>query len=158
RTLDIALAGKIPLVRNLTIRKISSSGTAEAMALVVTTLTKTTDPNDQLEQLRSINDGLKGTRQAPMPEAWPGLFAKLTKSENAEVRSQATALAITFGDANAFETMRKTLANVKADIALRQSALAALVGTKDKDLPPVLQKLLAEPALRSAALKGLAAY
>ena len=35
---------------------------------------------------------------------------------------------------------------------------AALLGARDKQLVPILHKLLDEPALRAAALKGLAVY
>lgn len=72
--------------------------------------------------------------------------------------AQATTLAVTFGDAKALAGMRQILANIKAGVPQRQNALQALLDAKDKDLAPVLQTLLAEPGMRGAALKGLAAY
>ena len=40
----------------------------------------------------------------------------------------------------------------------RKNALAALLGAGDKELVPVLQQVVREPALRDVALRGLAAY
>ncbi len=154
--LETALAGKIPLVRNFAMRKISSSGTVDAMKLVVAELIKSADAHTQLDLLRSINDGLKGRRQAPMPDNWAEAYAKL--SANPELRGQANTLAITFGDVKALAGMRQILADVKADMAARQNALATLLSANDRQLAPLLINLLAEPALRSGALKGLAAY
>ena len=40
-----------------------------------------------------------------MPEGWPAVFRSLLASGDAEVRSQATALALTFGDASARDAL-----------------------------------------------------
>src|SRR5260370_20916777 len=93
-----------------------------------------------------------------MPASWPLLAARLTGSKNTEVRTRAIALAATFGDTSACRRMREILADVGADVAVRESTLASLVAAKDKELAPVLHKLLADAALRGAALKGLASY
>ena len=45
----------------------------------------------------------------------------------AEVRSQSTALALTFGDPTALATLRKALTDEKAEMASRQKALDSLV-------------------------------
>src|SRR4029434_6958155 len=74
------------------------------------------------------------------------------------VRNQAGALAIVFGDARALEQMRELLLDGSADPVQGHRALDTLVGAKDKQLPPVLLNLLADPALRSPALKGLAQF
>src|SRR5260370_31924425 len=93
-----------------------------------------------------------------MPASWPLLAARLTGSKNTEVRTRAIALAATFGDTSAFKRMREILADDGADLAVRQSTLASLGAAKDKELAPVLHKLLADAALLGAALKGLAIY
>src|SRR5262249_9179223 len=61
-------------------------------------------------------------------------------------------------DKNALGTLRKVLADPKADTAARLAALTALVDAKDTETAPILQKLLSENALRAAALRGLAAF
>ena len=154
--LDLAMQGKIPLVRHFMVRKISSSGTVDAMKLVVRAVGRVNEPAVQLDLLRAINEGLKGRRQAPMPDNWHETFARL--STQPEVRAEATALAITLGDPKAFAAMRQVISDPKIEITQRHNALTSLLGAKDKQLAPILQRLLNEPSMRSAALKGLAAY
>src|SRR5205814_8878514 len=71
---------------------------------------------------------------------------------------QALALAVTFGDPQAFARLRADVADPAADDAKRQAALAALLGAKDAQLVPVLHRLVADPRLAGAALRGLALY
>ena len=68
------------------------------------------------------------------------------------------ALAVTFGDTAAIAAMRKTLADKQAPLENRQNALATLLKVRDAGLAPTLQSLVGDPALRSAALRGLASY
>ena len=158
RALDLAVRSKVPLVLSFMVRRIGQSGTPEALALLVDGLGKAQDSAAQLTILRGINEALKGRRDVPMPKEWTTTFAKLAASPSAEVRSQAGALAITFGDKRAFADMRQVVASPKADLALRQNALASLLSAKDKELPRVLHQLLHDANLRGAALRGLAVY
>jgi putative membrane-bound dehydrogenase-like protein len=156
--ISLAMDAKIPQFRDLMVRRLAAAGTEAALEQAVGPLDSDDHAQFWPDVLRNINEGLRGRRSAPMPKSWPGIYAKLSKSANPEIRAQATALAITFGDTNAFAGLRKVLTNAKADVAARQSALTALAGAKDKELPPVLHKLLGELALRASALKALAAY
>jgi putative heme-binding domain-containing protein len=56
------------------------------------------------------------------------------------------------------DDMRKLVADTKAPLDQRQSALSALLKVRDTSLPPTLQRLIADNALRGAALRGLATY
>jgi putative heme-binding domain-containing protein len=67
------------------------------------------------------------------------------------------ALALTFGDPQAFEALHKVAADHSADARARSAALQALVNAKDPQLLALLNGLLADPALRGPALRGLAA-
>src|SRR5262249_11649280 len=98
-----------------------------------------------------------GRPQVKAPPSWANLFVSLFKSENAAVRNQAIALAVTFGDPRAFTELRNVLVG-STDLTARQAALAALLGAQDKELAPVLHTLLGDGALRGPALRGLAAY
>jgi putative heme-binding domain-containing protein len=93
-----------------------------------------------------------------MPKEWSAAFAKLSRSTDADVRSQATALAVTFGDPSAFAELRRVLASHDAAVPARQGALSALLGARDKELQPVLLALVTDPAVRGAAIRGLASY
>jgi putative membrane-bound dehydrogenase-like protein len=158
RALELATRAKVPPLLDFMVRRIGSSGRPESIQLLVETLARTDDAARQRTFLRGLVDALKGDRQVTMPAAWPETFSRLARSPNSEVRSQALALGATFGDPNAFDQLRTLLADTRADTAIRQTALASLLAGRDKLLPALLHKLVAEAALRGAALRGLAAY
>jgi putative heme-binding domain-containing protein len=130
----------------------------EALTAVVQVLGENDDVQFQLDVLRGMSEGLKGRRGVKMPQGWEEVGAKLSKSPNAEVRELAQALSLTFGSASAMSALRATLTDVNADPAARRNALESLVQARDPNLPPILQKLLSDPAIRAAAVRGLAAY
>jgi putative heme-binding domain-containing protein len=158
RALALAGQSKIPLLLAFMVRRIGSAATPQALGHLVAGLAKTDDVAVQLTYLHGLQDGLKGRREVPIPAGWSDVYAKLSRSRSAEVRQCATALAVTFGDRRAFETLREMAASSDADAATRQSALAALLDARDKELPPLLHKLVGDQALRGAALRGLASY
>src|SRR6185503_16412220 len=93
-----------------------------------------------------------------MPQGWEQLAEKLSKSPNSQIRELAQSLSLTFGSATAMTALRKTLTDAKAEPAARRSALESLVQARDATLPPVLQQLLSDAAVRAAAMRGLAVY
>ena len=139
-----------------TVRRIASEATPDALNLLLTQYDGGKVDAGML--LREIQLGLKGRPQVKMPKDWPAFFEKVVASPSAEVRNHAIALGATFGDKAAFDRLRAMVVNVTLDAPQRQAALAALISAKDKPLPPVLHKLLAEPPMRGVALKGLAGY
>jgi putative heme-binding domain-containing protein len=130
----------------------------QALTAVVQVLGENDDVQFQLDVLRGMSEGLKGRRGVKMPQGWEEVAAKLSKSSNAEVRELARSLSLTFGSASAMSALRATLTDVNADPAARRNALESLVQARDPNLPPILQKLLSDPAIRAAAVRGLAAY
>jgi putative membrane-bound dehydrogenase-like protein len=158
RALALARKAKVPPILAFMVRRIGSTGTPEAIQTLAQAVAKEDDVAMQRTFLRGLTDALKGRRQVPMPPAWSEAYAKLSKSGDAEVRRSAEALSVTFGDAKAFAQMRTLLADRKADVATRQQALTSLVAGGAKDLAGLLQELVAEPPMRAAALRGLAAY
>lgn len=157
RALDLAAAAKVPMLGFMS-RRIAVIGSSEAIDLLVAKLSKTRDVSSQLALLQGLRDGLKGRREVAMPAAWNTAFEQLGRSDNADVRNQALSLAVTFGDPKAFDELRKVAATVSAKPAQRQEALNTLLAAKDKQLAPVLLKLLDDSSLRGGALRGLAAY
>ncbi len=155
---DLALSSKLPgLLRN-SVRRIAAIGTPEALDVLVGALDRAESDAIRLTILEAFNQSLQGRRQVDMPGAWPPVFARLGASSDAEVRSLATALAVTFGDPAALASLRSALADRSKDAPIRNDALVALLKARDPGLAPVLRGLLAEPGLRSQALRGLAAY
>ncbi len=158
KALEMALTTKIPRILAFTLRRLGAEGDGAVVRLALPVLAKAAEVERQLAILRGINDALKGQRNLAAPAGWSEIFTRLAGSASPEVRSQALALAVTFGDSRAFDRLRELLADAKTDPALRQHALVALLDGKDRLLLPVLQRLVHDPVLRGAALRGLAAY
>jgi putative membrane-bound dehydrogenase-like protein len=154
--LKLAEEAAIPQILAFTVRRIASDATPESLDLIVSRLG--TKGVDNAVMLRELRNALKGRPRVKMPATWPKAFVKLAASKDIQVRTHATVLAVTFGDARAFEQMRELVTTATAEPATRQAALAALVAANDKQLVPVLHELLGDAAMRGAALKGLAAY
>jgi putative membrane-bound dehydrogenase-like protein len=158
RALALAERAKIPLLLPFMVRRISSAGTPKEIALLVEALDRAGAAGVQRTILRGLQEGLQGRVRVERPAGWTRAFARLAASPDAELRSRAVALGVTFGDAGAFAHMRRVLGSATASAALRRQALAALLAARDKGLAPLLHKLLADPTLRADALRGLAAY
>src|SRR5688500_612925 len=65
----------------------------ESLAPVVQLLGETDDAALQRDVLIGMREGLRGRKRMPMPEGWPAAYARLSKSNDAEVREHALALA-----------------------------------------------------------------
>ncbi|HEY1067821.1 MAG TPA: family 16 glycoside hydrolase, partial [Pirellulales bacterium] len=113
---------------------------------------------ERVAYFRGLQEGARGKRALPMPKDWSAAFEALMKSPDGAVRQQALGLAAVFGDKGALTTLRKVLADTKADSAARLAALTALVDAKDADTVPLLQAALADKELRGAALRSLAVF
>ena len=163
--IELAETSRVPLVDRFLVRRLATFATPEALKLLVDRLGRSIsdgglrgDVAGQLELLKEINEGLRGKRQLPMPFDWRRIYDRLNAANDDALRSQATALALTFGDPVAFKAMEQVLGDTAIDARLREEALMALVKARDPDLPPILQGLLADAPLRRPALRGLAAY
>jgi putative membrane-bound dehydrogenase-like protein len=157
RALDLAAKAKLPLLAFM-VRRIAENAKPPAIALLVANLGKTDNATAQRTILAGVIEALKGRRRVPMPIEWPAAFAKLKGSSNEDVRSQALALAVAFGDPQALTELRRVLADSAVTVNRRAAALTALVGAKDSQLVAVLQSLLGDSAMRGAAIKALAGY
>src|SRR5207302_4220969 len=89
------------------------------LAPLVKLLGQVDDPAVQADVLRGVSEAVKGRRRVAMPEGWAIVYPKLRQSANAEVRYQALALSLVFGDQQALESLRKTLSDPKAKPAAR---------------------------------------
>jgi putative membrane-bound dehydrogenase-like protein len=156
----LALASKSPIPRLLefTVRRVGAIGTDEAIALLVDGLGGSESTDAQKTILGGINEALKGRRQVAMPERWPAVFRTLLKGGDADLRSQATALSLTFGDSSARDALFDALTDRSADPALRRDALEALRKVRAEGLAGQLRHLLDDPAVRGAALRALADF
>jgi putative membrane-bound dehydrogenase-like protein len=158
RALALAETSKLQRILEFTVRRAAAAGTAEAMAEIVTALERTQDDVRRLEILNGLTRALQGQRRVPKPPGWDAVESKLYQSLNTGVRSLTQSLALKFGSATALAALRQTLMSPAADPGARQMALDSLLGSRDPELAPLLQQLLADEALRGSALHGLAAY
>jgi len=131
---------------------------SDPLPMLVHVLRGTADPELQLDILRGLSAAFKGRRQVPMPKGWQAVEAQLQGSPNADVRSLAQSLSLTFGSTGALVTLRKTASARSGHLNARRTALNSLLDIKDAGLPPLLQQLLNDADLRGPAVRGLAAY
>jgi putative membrane-bound dehydrogenase-like protein len=157
RALDLALAAKVPPLLAFTARRIASAATPEAVGLLVAAVARSDKTEVQTTLLRSLREGLKGRPQVAMPRSWVETAARLRNSSDSGIRTLVLSLGVTFGDPAALAETRRVLMK-ETDSGTRQAALAALLDARDKALPPLLHELLADAALRGAALRALGAF
>ncbi len=131
---------------------------ADALPKLAGLLAESADAQFQLDLLRGISAALKGRRTAPMPAGWEAVETKLADSPNSEVRTLAQTLSLTFGSPRARAALRLTAADPKAEAGARRTALDSLLAIRDPELPALLQRLVADPAVRALAIRGLAAF
>jgi putative membrane-bound dehydrogenase-like protein len=156
--LALAAEGKIPMLLQFAARRVGALNTPESLNLLADSIAKAKTEEHRVAYLRGLQEATRGKRQVAMPAEWAAAFEALMKSPDAAIRNQSMALAVTFGDRNALATLRKVLADAKAETAARLAALTALVDARDAQTAPLLQAALADKELRSAALRGLAAF
>jgi putative membrane-bound dehydrogenase-like protein len=156
--LGMVAGENLPLLRTYMVRRIGSSNADKALQLLVEGLGEAKGTAEQVAFLRGLNRALVGRRQVQPPAAWAAVYRGVSKSDDAEVRSQALSLAVTFGDKAAMARLRDIAREAKADPAERKQALSALLAAGAPDMASLLQALVADPALRPEALRGLAAF
>lgn len=158
RALKLAANAKLPQLLPFMVRRIAAIGSPVALTLLVDHIGKIDDPAAQRTLLSNINESLKGKRRLEMPAGWPAVYAKLRESKDGEIQSQAMALALTFGDPQVQDALRAVLMNSAETPARRLAALASLDKARDPKLASALHKLIADSAIRGAAIRALAGY
>ncbi|MDA0842327.1 MAG: c-type cytochrome [Planctomycetota bacterium] len=128
------------------------------LVALVQVLMQVEDPGFQKDVLEGMLEGLRGRKNLPMPEGWPDVYSKLSKSESSEVRDKALKVALIFGDPLALKALRKIALSPDAESSDRRSALQNLVNRQTEGLAPLLHELLKNTVLRKDALIGLARY
>jgi putative heme-binding domain-containing protein len=161
RTLALALKAEVPLVRQFVARRVVDDALAKGdkgdLGPLVAALARSSEKVAR-DLLTGAREGLRGRKSFKMPDGWPAVYAKLSKSGDAATRENAVVLALVFGDPHALADLRKVALDAAAPAAERVAALEALVEKRVPDFAPVLHDQLADKAARRAAVRGLAAY
>ncbi len=148
----------MPLMREFMLRRIGSLESNAGLPVLVRALGQSAVDDEQLVILRSARSALAGQRRVDPPAEWAKVYPKLAESKSKDVRSEATALGVFFGDEAAFDTVRKIVASRDDDPVARHVGLKLLLAVKDAKLAATLHGLLEEPTLRETAITGLALY
>jgi putative membrane-bound dehydrogenase-like protein len=156
RALTLALQSKLPKQLGFTARRTASIGTPDALAAIVRVLSTVNDEAQQLAILGGMNEALRSRERVPLPAGWEALAPRL--SAQPALQSAVLAAAVKFGSGQALAALRQQLADPSIASATRAAALDSLLAAKDAALAPTLQRLLADPALRTPALRALASY
>ncbi len=161
RAMQLAIdsCNSMPSICDFMLRRIASGDAGERMSLLVKGLGDASNPQLQLSFLRAIRVALRGQRQVAAPEQWNRVALAIAKSSDTDVKLEAIALGVTFGDAEARAAMRRRVADNQIAVETRLVALESLLNVKDVELVPVLVLLLnANAKLSQAAILGLAQY
>jgi putative membrane-bound dehydrogenase-like protein len=156
QAVELIQSARIPLVQKLLARRIAAAKYGETLTLLVPLL-----KNGKHELRETILSGmleaLEGRRDVPMPKGWSDVYPMLAGSGTPPVKVKARLLALIFNDPRALDELRGIAADAHQPAAARREAIVALAQAKASGLPKQLRGLLADPAVRVAALRGLAA-
>lgn len=131
---------------------------ADPLPRLTALLGEASETQFQLDLLRGITAALQGRRSVPMPAGWEAVEARLVASGDAQVRSMSQALALKFGSQKALASLRTLAADAQSPADARRGALDSLIAVRDPGLPPLLQKLASDPAVRGIAIRALAGF
>ena len=155
--LGLSATSTIPLVRNNMLRRIGATGNEQSLATLVTGLAQAKNEDVQIAFLDAIRNSLAGRRKVDPPKEWDAVYVTLAKGSTA-VQQLSQALGVTFGNEIALAAVRAVVESASESTEARTAGIATLVGARDPKLAPVLQLLLKDKNLRSAAIAGLAQY
>lgn len=159
RFVNLAATTKIPRVRINAARRIASSMIADqGLALLAREISAGTPSDVSKELLEGILLGSRGKRKIQMPPEWSDALQRLWKSGDKQLENEATRLAVVFRDPLAFRRLRKLAHSPLAQVNDREAAITTLVDQRVPNFDGDLIRLLQDPKVRSAALRGLAAF
>ncbi len=115
-------------------------------------------PSDECRSavLRGIAENLRGSSVLKPTNTWRTVYFKYADTKSAELRGLLDEVGLQFGDQSVIDTLRKKANDQSGDDRSRvvTSLAARKIGGFDADL----RKLLADPVVRAAAIRGLANY
>ena len=153
RALDLAAASRIPTVAKFIVRRAAFDESGYGPLMDRLTSADSATRTWMLQQIVAV---LAARGRMAAPPAWQRGWEILSADPDDGVRRLARLVAVRLGDPRVVPPMRAVVADAKADAASRRDALSALVAAKDDGLPPMLQKLIADPVMQKDVLAALA--
>jgi putative membrane-bound dehydrogenase-like protein len=113
----------------------------------------------EADVLLVIRETFAGTKPPDIEAAyWEPVYAKLLKEGDPEIVRQAEAVAVIFGDEKVIADLVRRISDTAANAEERRAVIELLVSRKIPELGKTLRGLLDDPAVRQAAIRGLAAF
>ncbi len=127
-----------------------------SLNLIARVLSDTDDQVTQTALLQGMLAGLEGQRNVKPPKGWSDINERLSVSSSDQVTQLTLSLSQIFGDKAAAQTALAALQDPSTPLEERQAALRSLVSAQNSDLPPVIEALLSDEALRLDAIRAYA--
>ncbi|MBA4186953.1 MAG: dehydrogenase [Planctomycetaceae bacterium] len=110
----------------------------------------------RLDILGVLREALAGLKGVTPPVNWPAVYEKV--ASNPKLQRDAEAVAVLFGDKEAIGILLKRTTDMGATPESRRAAIELLRPLKLPEFAKTLRTLLDDPAVRTAAIRGLAAF
>ncbi|QDV24100.1 PVC-type heme-binding CxxCH protein [Aureliella helgolandensis] len=155
--LEVLRACEWPTTRRLIARRIAEQAeTAPQVFEQLIALAAEKDSHFQADIVAGVGQGVAGRRQVTAPKSWQLLSKQLQGEAGPDLRSQVQNLNILFGDGRTIGELKSIVADRKADLALRKTALQTLVDARAEGIVELTLGLLNERFLNSVAAQALA--
>ncbi|MEZ6102426.1 MAG: c-type cytochrome [Pirellulaceae bacterium] len=156
RALAVAQDSRIPRLWEFVVRR--AAATDVTIDAVMAVLAADEDLQRQQVVMQAVLQAFEGRADMPMPESWHSAYESVLRTKDAASQEMGDRIAFLLGDSRVYPRLQQKLLDPAQPIERRQEALATLVRRPLPDTASALQKVLDEPALRSSAIRGLAAF
>ena len=150
--LDRASTSNIPLLTTFIARR---SVDADALEPLVAEIDKPSRAQRLL--LEGMREGLEGRVDLAAPRTWPRVYQRLSAGDPAVARLAAD-VTHRFNDTSTALHNVAQVRNRKAPVDVRRTSLLTLAAQRRPELVPELRTLVEDPALRTDAIRAIAAY
>ncbi|MEJ7766553.1 MAG: PVC-type heme-binding CxxCH protein [Chitinophagaceae bacterium] len=152
RALELAAQSRIPIIAQYTARRAVDANEVEKLIAAIGK-----KPPTLVSFLEGLRDGMEGRFDMIEPANWAGVYSSLLQS-GAKVADLAQELAQQFGNTDAARKSLSTLKNKDAHVEQRRKAMQLLTARQRKELVEEIPALLNEAAIRSDAIRAIAAF
>lgn len=159
RAVALALDARLPRVRRFIARRLGDEAAARGDAFDLSPLVagwQRAAGSVRADLLAGFREGLQGRQRLTMPSGWPAVYDAVRREGDPTACEQARAVALVFGDSQAIADLQQLVRDSGAATGARLRALDLLLDHRTPGLAPLLLELLADPALRLSAVRGLA--
>jgi putative membrane-bound dehydrogenase-like protein len=157
QAIDLMSEIQIPIVREFVARRAVSADPDSGLDAVASTLMKA-DSQVCRDLLLGAREALQGRKQTKTPANWPAAYERLLTLNDKAIEESTLLLALDFNDPRATARLLETVKTRSNSPDYRQRALTALLDRRVPGLSRDLQGLLDDTAMRTQAIRALAAY